>query len=243
MHAAEPPVRLRDAMVAPVPGESRVMGALTVAGTSGDAHPFDQADFEMLEALDRHAALALEHGQIERSLAQLGELERKLAHQAYHDDLSGLANRALFLQLLERSLARAKRTGMMVAVLFIDADDFKSVNDSFGHGVGDQVLTEVADRLRRCLRGADSAARLGGDEFAVLVEDVAHLKGVMAVAERILRTLEPPITCEGHELAVRASVGISFGSGSAHAQDLLRDADIAMYRAKSAGKGRFEIFE
>ncbi|MFQ5426189.1 MAG: putative bifunctional diguanylate cyclase/phosphodiesterase, partial [Gaiellales bacterium] len=235
--------RLRDGMVALLPGESRVVGTIVVVGSDDVASPFDHADLEMLEALGRHAGMALEYGQLERSLAQLGELERKLAYQAYHDDLSGLANRTLFLQLAERSLERAKRNGTGAAVLFVDLDDFKSVNDSYGHGVGDQVLVEVARRLRACLRGADTAARLGGDEFAILLEDVSQVAGVIIVADRVLEALAPPIAVEGRELVVRGSVGISLSGGSATAQSLLRDADIAMYRAKSGGKGRFEIFE
>ncbi len=231
------------ALVAPLPGESRVLGTIAIAGSNQTDGALEAADVELLEALATHVGAALEYGQVERSLAQLGELERKLAHQAYHDSLTGLANRTLFLDLLERALLRNGAQDGGVVVLFVDLDDFKSINDSFGHPVGDAVLVEVGERIRKCLRGADTPARLGGDEFAVLIDGAPQLRGVISVAERVLRGLTPPIVHEGRELVLHGSVGIAFSDSSSTAEALLRDADIAMYRAKAAGKGRFEIFE
>lgn len=231
------------ALVAPLSGENRVLGTIAIAGSDQTDGALEAADVELLDALASHVGVALEYGHVERSLAQLGELERKLAHQAYHDSLTGLANRTLFLDLLERALMRNTGTEGGVVVLFADLDDFKSINDTFGHPVGDVVLTEVARRIRRCLRGADTSARLGGDEFAVLIDDAPQLRGVISVAERILRALALPIAHEGREHIVHGSVGIAFSSIDSTAEALLRDADIAMYRAKAAGKGRLEIFE
>ncbi|MGI9657752.1 MAG: putative bifunctional diguanylate cyclase/phosphodiesterase, partial [Gaiellaceae bacterium] len=233
----------RVALIAPLRGESRVLGTIAVAGSDVTDAALEAADVELFEALAANVGSALEYGQVERSLAQLGELERKLAHQAYHDSLTGLANRTLFLDLMERALMRNIGKDGGVVVLFVDLDDFKSINDSFGHPVGDAVLVEVGERIRRCLRGADTPARLGGDEFAVLIDGAPPLRGVISVAERILRALTPPIVHEGREHVVHGSIGIAFSSQGSSAEGLLRDADIAMYRAKGAGKGRFEIFE
>ncbi len=233
----------RVGLIAPLRGESRVLGTIAIAGSDLTDAALEAADVELFEALATHVGSALEYGQVERSLAQLGELERKLAHQAYHDSLTGLANRTLFLDLMERALVRNRGKEGGVVVLFVDLDDFKSINDSFGHPVGDAVLVEVGERIRRCLRGADTPARLGGDEFAVLVDGAPPLSGVISVAERILATLAPPIVRDGREHTVHGSIGMAFSVEGSTAEGLLRDADIAMYRAKGAGKGRFEIFE
>ncbi len=231
------------ALVAPLHGESRVLGTIALVGSDQTDAALEAADVELLEALGNHVGAALEYGQVERSLAQLGELERKLAHQAYHDSLTGLANRTLLLDLLERALLRNDAVEGDVVVLYVDLDDFKSINDSFGHPAGDAVLIEVGNRIGKCLRGADTPARLGGDEFAVLIDGAPQLRGVISVAERVLRSLAPPIVHEGREHLVNGSVGIAFSTPGSSAEALLRDADIAMYRAKAAGKGRFEIFE
>lgn len=177
-----------------------------------------------------------------RDVTDRKQLEEELAHRALHDPLTDLANRSLFRESVERALLRAERQGRPVAVLFVDLDDFKNVNDSLGHAAGDALLRLVAERIRRSLRPYDVAARLGGDEFAVLVEQSDE--GVAAaVAERIMRTLEEPIRLDGHDLAVQASLGISVGSPGARVDDLLRDADVAMYMAKGRGKGRYELFD
>jgi diguanylate cyclase (GGDEF)-like protein/PAS domain S-box-containing protein len=180
-----------------------------------------------------------------RDVTAQKQLEAQLQHNAFHDALTGLANRALFTDRLAHALARTDRGDDPVAVLFIDLDDFKAVNDGSGHGAGDRLLTDVADRLRRVLRPGDTIARLGGDEFAVLIEDAGDARQAEATAERLLAALAAPFPApEGTEdLRVSASVGIATGqAGRQDAAELLRHADVAMYAAKEAGKGRSAVF-
>jgi diguanylate cyclase (GGDEF)-like protein len=170
------------------------------------------------------------------------ELEEQLEHQAFHDTLTGLANRALFLDRVEHALARGTRGGETVAVMFLDLDDFKTINDSLGHGSGDRVLVAVAARLEQLLRPGDTIARLGGDEFAILLED-ASVEDAIRVVERILGSLEEPFGQDSKSILVRASLGIAVADDPRlDAADLLRNADVAMYAAKARGKGRFEVF-
>jgi diguanylate cyclase (GGDEF)-like protein/PAS domain S-box-containing protein len=172
------------------------------------------------------------------------QVERQLVHDACHDALTGLPNRALFLSHLQRALARSRLPGgRSVAVLFLDLDRFKIVNDSLGHGVGDQLLVGIARRLEGCLRPGDTAARLGGDEFTVLIEEVDGIEPAVALARRIEAVLAQPFNLAGHEVFASASIGIAPADPSyQRPEDLLRDADTAMYRAKSRGKCRFEVF-
>jgi diguanylate cyclase (GGDEF)-like protein/PAS domain S-box-containing protein len=173
------------------------------------------------------------------------ELEDQLTYQAFHDPLTGLPNRTLFMDRLRRALARvARRDGQEVALLFLDLDDFKVVNDSLGHKAGDQLLIAVADRLLACVRTADTVARLGGDEFTLLIEGDAHAQAATHLAERISEELRAPFIIDGHEVFVTASIGISLGvSGDEQAEDFLRSADVAMYEAKNRGKARHEVFD
>jgi diguanylate cyclase (GGDEF)-like protein/PAS domain S-box-containing protein len=172
-------------------------------------------------------------------------LEEQLAHQALHDPLTGLANRALFLDRVEHAVSGRSRnaTDGAPTVLFIDLDDFKTVNDSLGHARGDELLVAVADRLSRCLRHVDTAARLGGDEFAILVEDAVDPEAATSVARRVLEVLSLPLSLGVVDVAVAASIGIAKADGTSSAQELLRNADVAMYAAKSRGKNRYEHFD
>jgi two-component system, cell cycle sensor histidine kinase and response regulator CckA len=170
-------------------------------------------------------------------------LERQLAHQAFHDPLTGLANRSLFHDRVGHALDRAKRTGGTVATLFIDLDDFKTVNDSLGHAAGDELLVAIGERLREATRPADTAARLGGDEFGVLLEDVDTPADVVTVADRVLEAIVRPLRLRGGRVSVRASIGIAIAGEHETEGDLMRNADTAMYTAKDAGKGRYEVFE
>jgi diguanylate cyclase (GGDEF)-like protein/PAS domain S-box-containing protein len=171
-------------------------------------------------------------------------LVEQLSYQAFHDLLTGLPNRALFMNRLEHTLTRAKRRGSMVAVLFTDLDNFKVINDSLGHKAGDQLLIAVAERLKTCLRPEDTAARLGGDEFTILVEDVAGVGEAVQIAERIADILRPPFALEEQEVFATVSTGIALNStAQEQPADLLRYADLAMYRAKRRGKARYEVFE
>ncbi|TMK94268.1 MAG: EAL domain-containing protein [Actinobacteria bacterium] len=182
-----------------------------------------------------------------RDISERKQFEEQLSHQAFHDQITGLANRALFQDRVSHALVRQTRDGNPVAVLFMDLDDFKTINDSLGHAAGDQLLVALAGRLVGRLRTADTAARLGGDEFAVLLEDGGD-EGMTAadVAGRILETLEEPFDLDGTEVYARASIGISVAdpqSPVGSADELLRNADVAMYMAKEGGKARYQLFE
>ncbi len=178
------------------------------------------------------------------NVRQLRELNNQLTHQAFHDPLTNLANRARLTDRVEHALDRAARLNQNVVVLFVDLDNFKAVNDSLGHAAGDQLLISVTERLRTCLRAVDTAARLAGDEFAVLLEEVEEPGDAIHVAERILQTLQVPFGLSDKEVFVNASIGIAFSHpGRTNADELLRNADVAMYAAKEAGKGRYEVFE
>ena len=178
-----------------------------------------------------------------RDVTDRKRLERELKHLAFHDSLTDLANQALFRDRVEHALSRTARHPEHMAVLFLDLDNFKTVNDSLGHAAGDELLVAVAHRLRGCLRVPDTAARLGGDEFAVLVEDLTSPADATALAERLIGSLQQPFIVGGVEVFVGASVGIAHNRDELDAGQLLRNADIAMYTAKRLGKGRYEVFE
>ena len=178
-----------------------------------------------------------------RDVTERKAFERKLQHQAFHDSLTGLPNRALFVDRLEHALRREARGGGSVAVLFIDIDDFKIINDSLRHEVGDRLLVAIAERLKSCLRPEDTAARFGGDEFTVLLEGVGAREATQ-VADRILKKLRAPFEVEEHVLFISASMGISLsGLARGESGDLLRAADVAMYRAKNRAKAHYAVFD
>jgi diguanylate cyclase (GGDEF)-like protein/PAS domain S-box-containing protein len=170
------------------------------------------------------------------------ELESQLRHQTFHDALTGLANRALFLDRVDHAIARHNRSRTRITVLLLDVDDFKVVNEGMGHAAGDTVLVELATRLRGCLRPGDTVARIGGDEFSILLEDV-DLDGARAVAERVCEGLAAPLALGGRELVPRISVGIAEADPGERADEVLRKADVAMYSAKAHGKGCHQIFD
>jgi diguanylate cyclase (GGDEF)-like protein/PAS domain S-box-containing protein len=180
-----------------------------------------------------------------RDVSERKAFEAELAHQAFHDPVTGLANRVMFAEQVRQAIARARREHRMPAVIFLDLDDFKTVNDSLGHAAGDEVLVEVARRLDESVRGADIAARFGGDEFAVLLEDVAHSQDAADAAQRILELLAQPMHAGHRQVTLGGSIGISmFGPEDPRdADELIRDADAAMYIAKRDGKGGYRLFE
>jgi diguanylate cyclase (GGDEF)-like protein/PAS domain S-box-containing protein len=172
-------------------------------------------------------------------------VQDQLAHAATHDGLTELPNRALFMELLERAFLRARRKrDYMFAVLFLDLDRFKAINDSLGHAAGDQLLIEAARRLNSALRGSDAIARMGGDEFTILLDDIASVNDAVEIATRIQHDLSRPLAASGHSVFTSASIGIAISSPyyTRH-EDMLRDADIAMYRAKSQGRAQHAIFD
>ncbi len=170
-------------------------------------------------------------------------LEEQLSFQAFHDSLTGLGNRALFQDRLEHALARADRCSIGMALLFLDIDDFKTVNDSLGHGIGDALLQAVAANLSTCLREADTAARLGGDEFGVIVEDFSDPDGVLVLADRTLAMCRQPLTVGPRSVNATVSIGVAFRHPGDGVESLMSKADLAMYAAKEHGKDRYEQFE
>jgi len=179
-----------------------------------------------------------------RNVTERRALEDQLHHRAFHDPLTNLANRALFQDRVGHALVRTNHTSDRVAVLFLDLDSFKTVNDSLGHAAGDQLLMEVAHRLSKGLRRSDTIGRLGGDEFAILIEDVSSLRPAARVADEILDILKKPFNVAGKEVTVHASIGIALSeAGAVNADELLRNADVAMYQAKAMGKGTHCLFE
>jgi diguanylate cyclase (GGDEF)-like protein/PAS domain S-box-containing protein len=181
-----------------------------------------------------------------RDVSERKKFEDQLAHQAFHDPVTGLANRALFSDRVQHSMLRSRRGGPEVGVMFIDLDDFKTVNDSLGHAAGDDVLREVGRRLQTSVRPADTVARFGGDEFAVLLDGVDGSTEAAAVAAGVLTMLQASVDVSGTNVYPRASMGICLaggGEGSSDAEELLRNADVAMYMAKRDNKGSYRLFE
>jgi diguanylate cyclase (GGDEF)-like protein/PAS domain S-box-containing protein len=179
---------------------------------------------------------------IARNVTELVEAEKALAHQALHDPLTGLANRAALMDRLAQSILKLERQPSALAVLFVDLDSFKQINDSFGHDAGDHVLAETGRRLMLLARRGDTVARLGGDEFVVLCRDVGDDQDVACIGDRIVRGLRAPYLAGGRDLSTTASVGIVISSNSlADAERLIRDADTMMYEAKKAGRDCYRI--
>jgi len=177
-------------------------------------------------------------------LSEHKALAEQLEHQAFHDPLTGLPNRALFAERLEHAVLRTQRHDASVAILFLDLDNFKVVNDSLGHDAGDALLVAVAHRLRHLVRVGDTVARLGGDEFTVLMEDMESPAEAVAVAHRIVRAFATPFDIGGREVYTAASIGIAVSErGRKGSPELLREADVAMYQAKRAGKGAVRVFD
>jgi diguanylate cyclase (GGDEF)-like protein/PAS domain S-box-containing protein len=179
-----------------------------------------------------------------RDVTERREMQEALTHRAFHDALTDLANRALFEDRVRHALSLRERAGGLVAVLVIDLDDFKTINDSLGHGAGDALLIDVASRLRQSLRVSDTAARLGGDEFAILLETASSTREILGLADRIVALLHEPVTIGGREIVVHGSIGIAVADDdTTTADDMLRDADVAMYAAKDRGRGGYALFE
>jgi diguanylate cyclase (GGDEF)-like protein len=230
---------LQDAVIVPLRGEERELGAIVVGNRASHLSTFTTDDCRLFETFSAHAAVLLENDQLEHSLEQLTKLEGKLRHQAYHDALTGLANREAFIEATSEALAHDKTPPV---ILFIDLDDFKITNDSLGHAAGDELLRVVAQRVSGCLRGGDLAARLGGDEFAILLHG-AGLVEAEEIAGRITDRLDEPIQLEGHECSLRGSVGIAQSGNAGTAETLLRDADLAMYASKEHRSGSHTVFK
>jgi diguanylate cyclase (GGDEF)-like protein len=190
------------------------------------------------------ALLVRETRRVRRLLADANTARNRIWHLAHHDPLTDLPNRWLFNDRLDQALRRGRREGEMVALHYFDLDEFKAVNDGFGHLTGDRVLVAVAQRLNACVRHSDTLARLGGDEFAVVQSSVSGRAGAMLLAERMLAALETPLAIDGHKLPVSASIGIGlFPDHGASPAALHQAADQALYQAKAAGPANFRVWK
>jgi diguanylate cyclase (GGDEF)-like protein len=223
--------RLCSSMAAPVHDSGTVTGSLLV-GSFRPGRVYGSPDMQTLRAFAEHVSLAL---------TDANTVDRM--HQAFHDSLTGLASRGLFLDRLAQQLSQSGRAAERVALLFVDLDRFKEINDTLGHAAGDTMLTTTAQRLKSQLRDTDIAARFGGDEFAILLNRVSTPADAATVAERILRALDQPLLVAGRQLQINASIGIALSTpGTVDPSELIRHADIAMYQAKRNGRGCFATF-
>ncbi|MEA2548823.1 MAG: hypothetical protein QOE42_1421 [Chloroflexota bacterium] len=215
----------------PLVAAGRSVGLIEVTSARRDA--FDERAVELAVMLAGEAAMALENAR----------LYDEIRHRALHDGLTGLANRVLFRDRVELAVARSRRSGGRIAVLFLDFDDFKALNDTHGHARGDEVLAVAAKRVSEVLRPSDTAARHGGDEFAILIEDIVDEADALTVATRLAEALRQPMPIGHAEVRIAASIGVAIGvAGRESTDDLLRNADVAMYAAKASSRGGAEIF-
>jgi diguanylate cyclase (GGDEF)-like protein len=201
--------------------------------TEGQAKPWTPEDIKLAQALGIHLYMAVMQRRV----------EAMLQHQASHDRLTGLPNRMLFDERLSLALAHTHRYGEILAVVFLDLDNFKTINDTLGHAVGDRLLQIVAERLRGCLRPEDVLARWGGDEFTLLLFPIGNAEDTAKIATKILDTLNAPLKLEGQELHIKASLGIALAPYDGEdAETLLKNADAAMYRAKQQGRNNYQLY-
>jgi diguanylate cyclase (GGDEF)-like protein len=234
-------------IIVPLRHRGKVVGVLNV--NSPQPRAFGAGDVVTVQLIGGAISAAYGHAvdiaakqrlltELEGTVAELKATERKLSHQALHDPLTGLPNRTFFLERLELALERHGEDN--TAVLFVDLDGFKLINDSLGHGTGDALLVQAAERIKESLRAEDLAARLGGDEFAIICTASSPARAAERVAERLIAALAAPFWIDGRDVFITASIGIAGARGSA--EDLLRDADLAMYHAKTTGKSRYAVF-
>ncbi len=226
------------AMMVPIPTMTG-MGVLSVGTPLSDIGSFGEKDMRLLETLAGHIGVSLRNGHLQDSLARVTELKDLLHERTLLDTLTGLANRERLRQELERALRERRRRS---AVMFLDLDDFKSINDTYGHEVGDAVLIEVGRRLKASCRPHDTVARLGGDEYALLLEQLIGPDDVVPVAQRIIKDLARPIVVGELFVETGASLGVAMVDNDDTPDDVLRRADEAMYAAKAQGKGRYQIY-
>ena len=222
---------IRSGVTVLIKGKGEAFGVLAVH-SKVPGH-FNAQDVSFMQSIAHVLANAIERRKAEETTR----------HAAMHDPLTGLANRSLFLDRLGHALSQAERRRCSVAVLFLDVDQFKLVNDSMGHAAGDELLAAIAPRLSQSLRPSDTIARFGGDEFAVLIEDLSNERDATRTAERIAEVLTWPFVLGERDHFVSVSTGIAIGDGSEAPEALLRDADAALYRAKEKGRGGYEIFD
>lgn len=227
---------MRDYFVAP---QGRAMGLmdLKLRRQDGQTLPVDISLGYWQDEGERYAIAYI------RDLTERKKFEESLLHQANHDELTGLPNRRAFRSQLNQAMARSRRSGLRIAVLFLDLDNFKNVNDSFGHVMGDALLVQVGTRIRAVLRENDTLARMGGDEFAILLTDLAHADDAISVSAKLLLALQPSYHLQDQEIYSVGSLGLAFYPDDAQdSETLLRYADMAMYQAKQAGRGAYACY-
>lgn len=229
------------AMAAPLFERDRVIGAFVVSDPVGEVTRFGDTDLKVLETLASQVSVTLENGRLEDSLVQLTRLKEELHHQALHDNLTGLANRRLLLERLAGAIEGGAGEND-TALLFLDLDDFKLINDTHGHQAGDEMLRMVADRLLSACRGGDTVARIGGDEFAVLLTDLPRPHEAETIAERILETLSRPYQLRDRAVWTTASLGVAHLVAGTQPHELITRADQSMYAAKWSEKGTYQVF-
>jgi len=234
---------VRDAIITELEGERRVIGTIMVANRRGDQSTFSEQDRRLFETLAAQAGFSLENGRLEQTLAGMQVENAELERQVLHDPLTRLANRVLFIDRVHNGLSQRPEPGADIGVMFIDLDDFKAVNDTLGHAAGDELLVQVAERLRQSVRPGDTVARLGGDEFGVQMAGIGVETEATNVAKRILGSFNSPFVVNGQEVWSHATIGIATAvPGQIEVPDLLRRADVAMYTAKGEGKSRYAVF-
>lgn len=222
----------RVTLAVPIAGREDSFGWVSAHWNAAHEASGDEHDF--LRAISNLLGNALERGRV----------EQEIRHQALHDPLTGLPNRTLFVDRLHLALAQCERRGSAVAVLFMDIDNFKVINDSLGHTAGDQILSAASDRLAQTLRPGDTIARFGGDEFVIICDGLSDPDEAARIAQRTIAELSRPFALAASEHVVSASIGISLADGIRRdPEDLVREADAAMYRAKEKGRGRYELFD
>jgi diguanylate cyclase (GGDEF)-like protein/PAS domain S-box-containing protein len=206
---------------------------------SGEVYP----EWLAIAAIRNEAGEINQYAALFNDITEQKKTEQQLVHLAYHDALTGLPNRLLFDDRLNMALAHAQRSGTMLAVMFLDLDRFKNINDGLGHSIGDKLLRAVAERLSRTVRQEDTVARMGGDEFTVLLPDISHVEDAVEVSEKILDVLKQPLQIDAHELFVTSSIGISiYPDDGDQAEALMKNADTALYRAKEAGRDNYQFY-
>ena len=245
---------IRAILITPLLYQQTYLGGISLHQCENE-RIWSKNELSLVKAIADQCAIAIHQSELyqnaQSELMEREKMEAQFRHDAFHDALTGLPNRALFLDRLSHALKLFQRRSHLTvanlpeqfAVLFLDLDRFKVVNDSLGHLAGDQLLIVVANRLTSCVRGGDTVARLGGDEFVMLIEEVQDINYVIEIVQRVQMALKVPILIDGNEIFISTSIGIALNSGDySKADQLLRDADTAMYRAKDQGRERYEIF-